>query len=245
MSGVFRVGTSGWTYEHWRGLFYPPELPQREWFAYYTGVFDTVEVNSSFYHLPRPSTVERWYQLAPPGFLFAVKGSRYITHLKRLQGVEEALNRFFEICSLFREKLGPILFQFPPRMTFQRDVFAAFLELLEKEKHLYAFEFRNPSFFCDEVFEMLQKHNFCLCFADTPRYPYQEVLTASFVYLRLHGSQSLYTHCYSEEELQVWAEKIENWLTERDVYCYFDNDYQGYAISNALRLRELVLGKGE
>lgn len=242
MSGAFRIGTSGWTYKHWKGLFYPSDLSQREWFPYYATFFDTVEVNSSFYHLPRSSTVERWYQVAPSGFLFAVKASRYITHLKRLQGVEEALERFFEICSLFREKLGPILFQFPPQMKFHPDVFAAFLDLLEKKDYLYAFEFRNPSFFCDQLYEMLREHNFCLCFADTPRYPYQEVLTAPFVYLRLHGSQSLYTHCYSEEELQIWAHKVKEWLCGRDVYCYFDNDYQGYAISNALRLRELVLG---
>jgi len=242
VSGVFRVGTSGWTYKHWKGLFYPPDLPQKDWFSYYASVFDTVEVNSSFYHLPRPSTVERWYQIVPSGFLFAVKASRYITHVKRLRDVEEALGRFFEICSLFREKLGPILFQFPPQMEFRSDVFVAFLDLLAKKDYLYAFEFRNPSFFCDQLYEMLRERNFCLCFADTPRYPYQEVLTAPFVYLRLHGSQSLYTHCYSEEELQIWARKVKEWLCERDVYCYFDNDYQGYAISNALRLRELVLG---
>ncbi len=233
------IGTSGWVYPHWRGVFYPCEIPERKWLSFYTRYFDTVEINASFYHLPRVTTFSRWREETPPDFLFAVKGSRYITHVKKLLDPEEPLQRFYAAVLGLQEKCGPLLFQFPPRISFHRDRLEAFLTKLNP-RFRYVFEFRHPSFFEEEVYELLQRYGVALCFADTPFFPYEEVLTAPLVYVRLHGSGSLYTHCYSEEELRHWAEKVKGWQSEYAVFLYFDNDYEGFAVRNALRLKELL-----
>lgn len=238
-----RIGTSGWMYDHWRGILYPPDLPKQRWLSRYAQVFDTVEINASFYHLPREESFRRWYDETPSSFLFAVKAPRYITHLKKLQGVTEALSQFFKRVTLLGEKCGPLLFQFPPRFSFQREVFKAFLRELPSS-FLYTFEFRHPSFFCEEVYELLTRYRVALCFADTPFFPYAEVITAPFVYLRLHGAQSLYTHRYSDAELERWAAKIAGWRKSYPVYCYFDNDYAGFAVENACTLRNLLSETG-
>lgn len=234
-----RIGTSGWSYPHWEGVFYPPHLPQKKWLSYYSQFFDTVEINSSFYHLPRLTTFSKWKETTPAGFVFSVKASRYITHIKKMKEVEEPLSRFYEVVRELGNKLGPLLFQFPPQLKFNREVFSSFVELLSSD-FLYAFEFRNESFFAEEVYEILKKKDICLCFSDTPSFPYQEVITSSFIYLRLHGHGSLYTDFYGEEELEEWGAKISFWLGERDVYCYFDNDYEGFAVKNAQRLKEIL-----
>lgn len=239
VEGKFWLGTSGWTYPHWKGVFYPEEVARGRWLAYYSEQFDTVELNASFYHLPQRKTFVNWRAKTPPGFLFSVKGSRYITHVKKLEGVEEPLARLLDAASALEEKLGPILFQLPPQLKCDLNRLEKFLSLLPPGNR-YAFEFRNPTFFCLEVYELLRQKQISLCIADTPSYPKEEVVTASFVYLRLHGSQSLYTHCYEEEELWEWGKKIKNWLSQGEVFCYFDNDYQGFAIKNAFRLREIV-----
>lgn len=235
-----RVGTSGWMYDQWQGVLYPSELPKKEWLSFYATFFDTVEINASFYHLPKVETFQKWYAETPPSFLFSVKASRYITHVKKLRDIEEPLARFYERVEVLKEKGGPLLFQFPPRFSFHEETFKDFLTRLSPQFQ-YVFEFRHPSFFCDRVYELLHRYNIALCFADTPFFPYVEVVTASFVYLRLHGSQSLYTHCYTEEELCSWAEKMRGWRETKAVYCYFDNDYLGFAVRNALTLREMVL----
>ncbi len=234
-----RIGTSGWMYDHWEGILYPPGLPKREWLPFYTQFFDTVEINVSFYHLPGEKTFERWYEETPPSFLFAVKASRYITHVKKLKDVTEALCLFYRRVEFLREKCGPLLFQFPPRFSFHREVMESFLCELSPSFQ-YVFEFRHPSFFCEELYDLLRRHNVALCFADTPSFPYAEVVTTSFVYLRFHGARSLYTHRYSEDELRFWAEKIKGWQKEYRVYCYFDNDYAGFAVENALTLRKYL-----
>jgi uncharacterized protein YecE (DUF72 family) len=234
-----RIGTSGWIYDHWKGVVYPENLPKRAWLAFYATLFDTVEINASFYHLPKETAFTRWYTETPPSFLFAVKASRYITHVKKLRDVEEPLVQFFRRVELLREKCGPLLFQFPPRFTFHREVFAAFVAHLAPHFR-YVFEFRHPSFFCEEVYDLLHRHNIALCFADTPFFPYAEVVTASFVYFRLHGSRNLYTHCYDRKELESWAEKIRSFSRMGEVYCYFDNDYQGFAVQNARELQRIL-----
>lgn len=233
------VGTSGWMYDHWQEVFYPKELPRKNWLSFYARIFDTVEINASFYHLPKERTFERWYYETPSAFLFTVKAPRYITHLKKLKDVEEVLGLFYRRVEFLREKCGPLLFQFPPRFSFDRENFQSFLSKLSASFR-HVFEFRHPSFFCEELYELLTRHNVALCFADTPFFPYAEVVTASFVYLRLHGSQSLYTHRYSEEELCLWAQKIKVWQERREVYCYFDNDYAGFAVENALTLTKYL-----
>uniref|UniRef100_A0A7V4WLC7 DUF72 domain-containing protein n=1 Tax=Candidatus Caldatribacterium saccharofermentans TaxID=1454753 RepID=A0A7V4WLC7_9BACT len=234
-----RIGTSGWIYDHWKGVVYPENLPKRAWLAFYATLFDTVEINTSFYHLPKETALTRWYAETPPSFLFAVKASRYITHVKKLRDVEEPLALFFRRVELLKEKCGPLLFQFPPRFTFHREILVAFVARLASHFR-YVFEFRHPSFFCKEVYDLLRRHNIALCFADTPFFPYAEVVTASFVYLRLHGSRSLYTHCYDREELESWAEKIRSFSRMGEVYCYFDNDYQGFAVQNAQELLKIL-----
>ena len=234
-----RIGTSGWSYPHWEGVFYPPCLPQKKWLLYYSQFFDTVEINSSFYHLPRATTFSKWKESTPSGFIFSVKASRYITHIKKMKEVEEPLNRFYEVARELEDRLGPLLFQFPPQLKFNREIFSSFVELLSSDFR-YVFEFRNESFFAEEVYEILKEKDICLCFSDTPSFPYQEVVTSSFIYLRLHGHGSLYTDFYSEEELKEWGAKIRFWLGERDVYCYFDNDYEGFAVKNAQRLKEIL-----
>ena len=234
-----RIGTSGWSYPHWEGVFYPPCLPQKKWLLYYSQFFDTVEINSSFYHLPRATTFSKWKESTPSGFIFSVKASRYITHIKKMKEVEEPLNRFYEVARELGDRLGPLLFQFPPQLKFNREIFSSFVELLSSDFR-YVFEFRNESFFAGEVYEILKEKDICLCFSDTPSFPYQEVVTSSFIYLRLHGHGSLYTDFYSEEELKEWGAKIRFWLGERDVYCYFDNDYEGFAVKNAQRLKEIL-----
>lgn len=234
-----RIGTSGWMYDHWEGILYPPGLPKRKWLPFYAQFFDTVEINASFYHLPREKTFERWYEETPPSFLFAVKASRYITHVKKLKDVTEALYLFYRRVEFLREKCGPLLFQFPPHFSFHREAMESFLCELSPSFQ-YVFEFRHPSFFCEELYDLLRRHNVALCFADTPSFPYAEVVTTSFVYLRLHGARSLYTHRYNEDELRFWAEKIKGWEGEYRVYCYFDNDYAGFAVENALTLRKYL-----
>ncbi len=234
-----RIGTSGWNYPHWRGVFYPSGLSQRKWLSYYASYFDTVEVNATFYGTPKETTLRRWYEETPPDFLFALKASRFITHIKRLKDIEEPLKRFYFVISPLKDKIGPLLFQFPPTLKYQREVIANFLALLDQHFRT-AIEVRHQSFHTEDFLELLITHNVALCLSDTAgRYPSLfEVLTADFVYIRLHGSRVLYRSCYTEEELQTWAQKIKKWA--KPTYVYFDNDALGWAVPNALRLKELL-----
>ncbi len=234
-----RIGTSGWNYPHWRKVFYPEGLPTRKWLAYYASYFDTVEVNATFYGTPKEATFRRWYEETPAGFLFALKASRFITHVKRLKGVEEPLKRFYRTISPLKEKIGPLLFQFPPSLKYDRDLIAQFLALLDP-RFRTTIEIRHQSFHNEEFLELLAAHNVALCLSDTAgRYPsLLEALTADFVYIRLHGSRVLYRSCYTEEELRAWAQKILSF--KRPAYVYFDNDALGWAVPNALRLKELL-----
>jgi len=234
------IGTSGFSYGHWQGVFYPEELPKNQWFVYYTGVFDTVELNNTFYHLPRESTVEKWEKTSPDGFTFAVKGSKFITHIKKLVDVGESLRLFESRAALLGDKLGVILFQFAPSFKKDIDLLENFLKLLSPQKR-YTMEFRHKSWFSDDTYDILKKYNISLCASDTPKYPYCEVLTADFMYIRLHGHEVLYASDYSEEVLKEYGQKIKEWNEQGiDVYTYFDNDYYGYAVKNAKRLKELL-----
>ena len=238
MGSDIRVGTSGWTYPHWAELFYPVDWPKSRWLEYYTEHFDTVELNATFYRLPLPKTFENWKARTPDSFKWAVKASKYITHTRRLKEPEEPLERFCDASSGLREKLGPILFQLPPSLSFNEKEFAHFCKCLNPSKS-HALEVRHPSWITDRLFAILEKHNIAFCIADTAgRYPYHEVVTADFVYVRLHGSKKLYASDYSEEELQTWAKKVREW--ERDAYVYFDNDFAGHAVKNAKRLKEIL-----
>jgi len=244
---VIRVGTSGWSYPHWRGLFYPENLPSGKWLEYYAEHFDTVELNNTFYHLPRPATFANWHQRTPENFLFSVKGSRFISHILKLNGARESclpagrpLQNLLKNARELKEKLGPVLFQLPPNFSGDRERLEKFLKILPKGQR-FAFEFRHPSWFGAEVYHLLEKSGSALVISDTPQYPLVFEVTADFVYVRLHGHQQLYASKYSSDELKQWAAKIKNWQKDGlDVFVYFDNDANAHAIQNAKELKTLV-----
>ncbi len=240
------IGTSGYNYPHWwNGVFYPSDLPQRKWLEFYAQYFDTVELNVSFYRLPKKEVFEGWYKRTPKRFSFAVKGSRFITHIKRLKDCREPLSLLLDHASPLKEKLGVLLWQLPPRFKFQKErleEFCVLLSTLPRSKRLrHAFEFRDESWFCQEAFRILEEFNFAFCIAHGSGLPFMERVTSNFVYLRLHGGEVLYGSNYSDKELKGWAEKIKDWRDKgKDVFVYFNNDAYGFAIKNALTLKKFV-----
>ena len=238
------IGTSGWCYAHWAGTFYPPEVPKARWLEYYHRHFATVELNSSFYGLPKETTFRKWRERVPEKFIFAVKANRYITHVKKLSEPAESVELFLSRARLLGDKLGPILFQTPASLKVRQDKLEQILRL-RPEGLRFCFEFRHISWFCKEVYDLLSRYNGALCIADSPAFPRATGRTADFSYLRLHGSTILYRSRYSPDELRIWAKRIRRILDEdADVYVYFDNDAGGYAVMNALELASLF-GPGE
>ena len=238
--GKFFIGTSGFTYNHWRGVFYPEGLPQRKWLEYYAQHFDTVEINSSFYHLPRPYTCENWRKRVPENFIFTMKASRFITHLKMLNDIEEPLNNFFEVIQPLREKLGPILFQLPPGM--KKDIFLLenFIEKLQGG-YRYVFEFRNQSWYEDDLFSLLNDTDIAFCIHDFPKRASPCVVTGSFAYVRFHGAQQAYSSAYNDDELRSWVGRVKEYSKMgKDVFAYFNNDIEGYAVENSKILRQFL-----
>jgi uncharacterized protein YecE (DUF72 family) len=239
-----RIGCSGWNYPHWRERVYPKGLPERRWLEHYATLFDTVEINSTFYRLPKVSAVQGWVERSPAGFLFAVKMSRYLTHIRRLGGLERGIPLFYSRIEplVASPKLGPILWQLPPTFKRNDEGLAATLAALPGGRH--CFEFREPSWYTDEVYELLRQHGAALVIPDSPKYPIRELeLTADWTFVRFHHGRRGRRGNYSERELQEWAERIAGWQDDGiDVYAYFNNDWEGFAVRNGLRLKEL-LGK--
>jgi len=241
------VGTSGYNYSHWSdGVFYPGGLSEREWLEYYANFFNTVELNVSFYRLPKRSTFEGWRKRTPEDFTFVVKGSRYITHIKKLKDCGEALNLFFNHVEGLKEKLGAVLWQLPPNLHINCERLESFCKIIHDLKvsslTRHSFEFRHRSWFCKEVYSILKKYGFSLCIAHSNYWPYEEVTTSDFVYLRFHGGEILYGSNYSEKELRDWASKARYWMGKgKDIYAYFNNDAHGFAVKNALRFKELLV----
>jgi uncharacterized protein YecE (DUF72 family) len=238
-TSTVRVGCSGWQYRHWRGDFYPSSLPQARWFEYYAGCFDTVEINNSFYRLPDAETFAAWRRRAPRGFLFAVKASRFLTHMKKLKDPGEPLQRFFSRAVRLDRKLGPILYQLPPRWPVNVERFAHFLRALPRTLR-HAVEFREPSWYCDEVFALLERHRVALCLHDMQGSASGRIAVGPFVYVRFHGAAK-YTGRYDDAVLGRWAD----WLAERAqsgrrVYAYFNNDVGCHAPRDAVRLRRAI-----
>jgi uncharacterized protein YecE (DUF72 family) len=240
LMGMLRIGTSGWVYKHWIERFYPAELPKEKQLAFYAQHFSTVEGNFSFYRLPPRSTFATWHDRTPDDFLFAVKASRYLTHLKKLKEPQEPLARLINAACGLQEKLTAILFQFPPNWQLDLDRLEAFLEVLQSyPNYRYAMEFRHPSWLIPQVFQQLERSQVALCLPISPTVPLNVRLTTSWTYLRFHHGQQAIV--YSESELIDWAKQIYFFLTQDvDVYAYFNNDAEGYAIQNANGLRKLL-----
>jgi len=236
LSPKYYIGTSGWHYDHWRGLYYPEGLPKSKWLQFYAQQFSTVELNNSFYHLPSEKAFVTWRESAPENFIFAVKVSRFITHIKRLRNLGSAVGNFLSRACLLQDKLGPLLYQLPPNMKRNDELLESFLSSLPQKYH-HVFEFRHESWLDDAVFRILQRHNVGLCVFDMPDFTCPLVATSDFAYVRFHGSHSLYSSCYSDEELLRWARKIGQ-LDEKvkAVYIYFNNDAEASAVKNALTL---------
>lgn len=230
------IGTSGWVYPHWRGTFYPHKLPQAQWLQYYAEHFTTVELNNSFYRLPTEQAFQGWHSRSPDGFRYSVKASRFITHVKRLKNVAEAVETFLSRARYLDDKLGPLLFQLPPGMQRDDERLESFLSMLPR-RFRYAVEFRHESWLDDTVFDVLRRYNTGLCVCDMPGLACPLLATADFAYVRFHGASGLYSSCYSDEELDSWALKIAELAKGRDeVYIYFNNDADGFAIQNAKTL---------
>lgn len=264
-----RIGISGWNYKPWRGVFYPPKHPQKRELEFASQTFNSIEINGTFYSLQRPESFQRWYDETPADFVFAVKGGRFISHMKKLRDVQVPLANFFASGVLaLREKLGPILWQFPPNFGWNEARFREFFEHLPRdteeaaqlarlhdeklktkpwlqtgERRLlrYALEIRHPSFLTPSFFKFLREHRAAFVFADTAgKWPYTEELTTDLVYIRLHGDTQLYVSGYSDSALACWAERIQRWRRGRDVFVYFDNDAKVHAPFDAQRLRKLL-----
>lgn len=234
------LGTSGWHYDHWRGHFYPPGLPKTEWLAFYAKTFRTVEVNYSFYRLPPEKALAAWRDSTPAGFRFAVKTSRLITHMKKLSDVSGLLDNFLARANMLRDKLGPLLYQLPPNLQPNEELLESFLRTLPAGlKHV--FEFRHTSWHKPAIFDLLRRYGAGFCVFDMPGLSTPFEVTSGFAYLRFHGSASMYGGDYPDAELQTWVERIASG-TERagEIYIYFNNDAEGFAVKNALTLGRML-----
>lgn len=234
------IGTSGWVYPHWRGVFYPGGLPQRRWFAHYAERFATVEINNTFYQLPGESVFRGWAEKAPPGFVFALKASRYITHVRRLRDAAGPLALFLGRARLLGEHLGPVLYQLPPKWRKDTARLGAFVSLLPDDVR-HAFEFRDPSWYDEDVLGLLEAAGCGLCVHDLASAPAPRRAAPGFAYCRFHGPGLPGPAAYGQGLLAPWAEWIGGLLGEgRDVHAYFNNDARGNAVRDALALREIL-----
>jgi len=245
-NAAIRIGCSGWQYRHWRGDFYPATLPTSRWLEYYASYFDTVEINNSFYRLPEAQTFAAWSTRVPSHFTYAVKASRYLTHMKKLKDAEPAVELFFSRADHLRKHLGPVLYQLPPRWARNLERLEAFLRILPTDR-LHAIEFRDPSWYDDTTFALLDKYHVALCLHDMAGSASGRLTVGPFAYVRFHGPQR-YSGGYTKTVLASWAD----WCVDcrekgRSIYAYFNNDVGGHAPRDAVTLRDLcesALGRG-
>jgi len=236
------IGTSGWHYDHWRNAFYPKDLPKTEFLKFYAEHFQTVEINNSFYQLPAKGTFTKWRNSSPNEFIFSVKASRYITHMKKLKDPDKPLATFFDAVTVLKDKLGPIVFQLPPRWRFNEERLNDFLESLPTV-HRYAFEFRDTSWFDDRAYEALISHGAAFCIYELAGRMSPKEVTADFIYIRLHGPGDAYQGQYSTDTLAGWAGAFTSWTAQgKEIFCYFDNDEAGYAAQDARNLQHMIEG---
>ena len=234
------IGTSGWQYKHWIGVFYPEGLRQKDWFEFYSRYFNTVEVNYSFYRVPSEKTFIKWREESPDGFIFSLKASRYITYSQNPRKISYILYLFQRRAYLLKEKRGPILIQFPK--GYKRDDMAlvSLIGFL-REDFRWTVEFRDRSWFSEDVYNILKERNIAMCIIDSPDIRTPLITTSDFAYFRMHGREDWYASCYSDKELKELSERLNPLSREvKDVYVYFNNDASGYAVMNALRLKEYL-----
>jgi uncharacterized protein YecE (DUF72 family) len=236
------IGCSGWQYRHWRGVFYPAELRPARWLEHYAAHFNTVEINNTFYRLPEGSRFDEWRRRAPSGFVYAVKASRFLTHMKKLKDPDEPLDRLFVRTAKLGRTLGPTLYQLPPKWPVNVERLERFLGVLPRRRR-HAIEFRDASWYCDDVFALLERHRVALCLHDMAGSSTGRLSVGPFVYVRFHGVEK-YSGRYSDQTLNTWA----GWLAQRvrdgaPVYAYFNNDTGGHAPRDAVRLRAAVIGR--
>jgi uncharacterized protein YecE (DUF72 family) len=235
-----RIGCSGWEYKHWRGDFYPTTIPRTRWFEQYAQIFDTVEINNTFYRLPERTTFVKWAERAPARFLFSVKASRFLTHMKKLKNPVEPLDRLFSRLDALSDHLGPVLYQLPPGWKLDRERLEQFLQALP-HGFRHVMEFRDPSWYSDDVMRMLERHHVALCLHDMRGSATGRQRVGPFVYVRFHGASGTYSGSYPDERLHDWAVwLVEQRRTGAPVYAYFNNDVGGHAPRNALTLRRLM-----
>ncbi len=238
------VGTSGWSYKHWSGIFYPESINSGQYLEYYTTRFNCVELNSSFYHLPKEATVAGWVRRTPDSFIYCPKISRYITHRLKFENIEDPLERFFDVFQALKKQMGPVLIQLPPGLTFNKSKVQTVLRILGEQyaEYRFAIEIRHPSWIVGDFFDLLAQYSLAYVIADSgDRYPYHEAVTADFVYLRFHGHEQLYASEYDESALHAYAEKITGWLKDnKEIWVFFNNDFNGYAVKNAETLRTIL-----
>ncbi|HET6726198.1 MAG TPA: DUF72 domain-containing protein [Gammaproteobacteria bacterium] len=239
MTGAIRIGTSGYQYAHWRNDFYPAELPQREWFGWYARSFDTLEINNTFYRLPERRVFSQWHDQAPAGFCYAVKFSRFGTHIKYLKSLEP-IERFMDRAVPLAELMGPVLVQLPPHWRVNAERLDCFLAALP-QRYRWTFEFRHESWLCDEVYALLEKYSVALCIHDMiERHPQR--LTTGWTYLRFHGTH--YSGSYSSQYLTALARRLRGYAADGiDAYVYFNNDAEGHAVRNALALKRYLANR--
>lgn len=237
------LGCSGFYYWHWRKLFYPEGLPTSKWLEYYAERFNALEINSSFYHWPRESTLKNWLKKTPSEFKLVLKANREITHLKRFKNTKQAVEKFYELVHILEDKLAGILFQLPPSIHKDMGFLNLMLSQLNQEYNNFI-EFRHKSWFCEEVYREMKKMHACLCSVSAPKrlgIPEEVIKTTSDVYIRFHGAEQWYRYDYSEQELQSWADKIKK-AKPRTLYAFFNNDFNASAPRNCLKFKELLGG---
>jgi uncharacterized protein YecE (DUF72 family) len=244
MERGIHIGTSGWSYKHWKGIYYPEKLASTKWLLFYAQSFRATEINSSFYRIPLKETVLKWNQTVPEDFVFCPKMSRYLTHMKKLHDPEEPLKRFFEVFKPMRKKMGPVLVQLPPFLKFNYDLAEHFYHLLKKRYRQYDFvmEVRHETWMQEESFTLMAKYDLGFVISQSgEEFPYAEMVTAKNIYIRFHGPRELYASSYSDKALKDFARKFRNWVKKGHmVWAFFNNDIHGYAPADAKRLMAML-----
>lgn len=237
------IGTSGWVYDHWKERFYPKNLSRHKLLTYYSEQFNSVEINNTFYKLPKRKTVKNWYDNSKENFIFSVKANRYITHMKNLKDSKEPIDNLLDRISILKEKLGPILFQLPPQWHKNISRLKNFLNVLPK-KNIFVMELRHSSWFDQDILNLLKEKNISLCIHDIKGEFSPQKITSEVIYIRFHGPEGSYYNKYSHKEIKIWAKKIYDWYDDNlDIYVYFNNDAQARAIENARELRKELTDK--